>query len=194
MPTPGRPAPHAAPPDADDPEGHRRRTDLAWIRTWQRIRAAMNAVDGRLACTVSAGEAPAAVVHEALAAMVAAPRRMLPVPKLAASLGLTTDETTRLVDRLVEAGFACRRRSSADRRVVFAALTDEGVAHERVSTRQYAEQLQIEMSVLGPARLAELQDIASVLSGWTTEDLGADPGPGTPAPSSGGASIEWGAG
>lgn len=158
--------------------------DLALIGTWQRVRAAINAVDSRLSCALASADAPGALVHEALAVLAAAPRQMLPMSELAEVLGLTTGSVTKLVDRLVAANLTRRQHSSTDRRVVLATLTDEGAAHELLSTGQYAQQLRIELSVLGTARLTQLQDIATVLRAQTTTPAGnppADPFRSTPA-------------
>ena len=152
-------------------------TDHELIRTWQQVRKTMTAVDTRLACALSDAEAPASLVHEALAAIAASPDRMVSMSALAGTLGVSTGGCTKLVDRMIAAGFARRRHSSTDRRIIYAELTESGAGHERTSTGEYAQQLRIELSVLGPDRLAQLRHICEVLQRWdpTPVDVGAPP-------------------
>src|SRR4051812_34485072 len=58
------------------------------------------------------------------------PGRRLPMSRLAAELTMTTGGLTKLVDKLEKAGYIERQSDAGDRRLVFAALTDEG---ERVA-------------------------------------------------------------
>src|ERR1700712_3006421 len=101
---------------------------------------------------------------EALRLLLASDEHRLPMSRLARDLAMTAGGLTKLADRLARDGLIDRRNSSDDRRVVYAALTDKGLnlaSHTleiyRAGLREYV------LSVLSPARLAELADVMRTL-------------------------------
>jgi DNA-binding MarR family transcriptional regulator len=66
--------------------------------------------------------------YEVLIHLDNAPDNRLRMSDLAASVLLSQSGVTRLVDRLERAGHVARRQCGADRRVLYAELTDEGRA------------------------------------------------------------------
>ena len=65
---------------------------------------------------------------DALIRIAGEPEKRLSMNRLCAGTSLTSGGATRLVDRLVEAGFVERQGSKADRRVQFVVLTAQGAA------------------------------------------------------------------
>ncbi len=63
---------------------------------------------------------------DALIRIACEPEKVLTMNGLCAGTSLTSGGATRLVDRLVEAGYVDRKGSKADRRVQLVALTDRG--------------------------------------------------------------------
>ena len=79
----------------------------------------------RLDAAVEAEGVPAqwfAVLHM----LLAAPEHGLPMTVLARDLAMTSGGFTKLVDRMAKDGLVDRRGNAADRRVVHAALTEQG--------------------------------------------------------------------
>lgn len=66
--------------------------------------------------------------YEALIRIRRSPGGFLTMTRLGAEVSLSSGGITRLVDRLVEAGYAERRDCPTDRRSVFVSLTPAGVA------------------------------------------------------------------
>ena len=64
--------------------------------------------------------------YEVLLYLEGAPCSRLTMSDLAGSVLLSQSGVTRLVDRLVQAGFVVREACAEDRRVMYARLTDEG--------------------------------------------------------------------
>jgi DNA-binding MarR family transcriptional regulator len=69
--------------------------------------------------------------YEVLAHLSEAPEGRLRMSDLAAVSVLTPSGLTRVVDRLVKAGFVERQRCGSDARVVYAAVTESGVDRVR---------------------------------------------------------------
>lgn len=68
------------------------------------------------------------VTYDALAWIAAAEEARRPMAELRQGVPLTKSGLTRLVDRLERAGLVERRACATDRRVTYAALTEEGAA------------------------------------------------------------------
>jgi len=89
--------------------------------------------------------------YEVLAHLSEAPGRQLRMSELAAYAVLTPSGLTRLVDKLVRDGLLERRKCGSDARVVFATLTDAGLArleaayptHLRGVRQHYVDQLDV---------------------------------------------------
>lgn len=89
----------------------------------------------------------------------------LPMTTLARKLGITTGGCTKLADRLAREGLVARKHSSDDRRVVYAALTPEGLRMADRWEAQYREAVRRNvLGVLTPAGFATLAEGADLLS------------------------------
>ncbi len=101
----------------------------AWINLLQARDAVVAEVERRLQSEAGISLAE----HEVLFRLVSAPEERLRMFDLATLLLVSKSGVTRLVDRLVQEGWVNRDLSADDRRVVYAALTDEGRAKLRGS-------------------------------------------------------------
>ncbi len=79
---------------------------------------------------------------EALYTLLHADGQRLPMNRLAQNLLMTAGGFTKLADRMARAGLIDRRNSEGDRRVVYAALTDEGRRQARAAERVYRAAIQ----------------------------------------------------
>ena len=105
-------------PDADD---------LALLEQWNALQSGFRRLTEQMLADVDdkVGIAPSS--FQVLWFLLTSPSQSAPMNRLAATLGFTTAGTTKVADRLSEAGLLERRPSPTDRRVVFAALTEQGV-------------------------------------------------------------------
>jgi DNA-binding MarR family transcriptional regulator len=91
--------------------------------------------------------------------------------QLAQTLGFSTAGTTKVADRLVEAGLVERRPSLSDRRVIFAALTETG--------RQVAREAALALAAAVRDRVVE--PLGSEQFASLSAAIGSvDPSPGRP--------------
>ena len=110
------------------------------VADWQRIRAGTAVVQRRLDDAVEAEGVPAqwfAVLHM----LLAAPEQGLPMTVLARDLTMTSGGFTKLVDRMAKDGLVDRRGHASDRRVVHAALTEQGRLAAQHAERVYLDAL-----------------------------------------------------
>jgi DNA-binding MarR family transcriptional regulator len=99
-----------------------------------------------------------------LTLLLAADERRLPMSRIARDLSMTSGGFTKLADRMARDGLIDRRGSSGDRRVVFAALTESGLALAHRADDAYQEFLREQvLGVVTPAEMAELASIAGRL-------------------------------
>lgn len=145
------------------------------IGTWQLFRRSVSGVDAALAAAMPA-PAQSGVFYEALATLAASPERALPMTELASAIAVSTGGLTKLVDRLVHAGFVDRRHSAYDRRVVYASLTDAGAAYERRVTPVYAELLRAYFGPLRRDGVVALRSICRQLESRAATDAGSGAG------------------
>lgn len=91
--------------------------------------------------------------------LLRSPERRMPMSQLARELSMTSGGFTKLADRMGQEGVIDRRNSVGDRRVVYAALTTEGLRIARRAERVYRAALREHvLDVLSPAHLAGLAD------------------------------------
>jgi DNA-binding MarR family transcriptional regulator len=95
--------------------------------------AALRAIDADLA---RAGTIPL-TWYDVLLELNAEPERRLRMNELAGRVVLSRTRVSRLVDEMVAAGFVCKVRDEADRRVVWTAMTESGVRAFRTTAPQY---------------------------------------------------------
>jgi DNA-binding MarR family transcriptional regulator len=110
--------------------------DLALLQQWNQLQGAFRRLNGRLLDDVetSTGVSPSA--FQALWYLVSSPEQTAKMSQLSAVLGFSTAGTTKVADRLAEAGMIERGPSAADRRVILVTLTPHGldVASEAIRT------------------------------------------------------------
>src|SRR6188472_1294126 len=93
---------------------------------WIAISQTHAAVTGRLQEALTAAELPPLPWYEVLATLAEAPEQRLKMGELAEALVITRGGLTKLVDRLVKAGFLERTFCETDRRVSYATLLPAG--------------------------------------------------------------------
>lgn len=103
--------------------------------------------------------------YEVLAHLSEAPEQRLRMSDLAAVSVLTPSGLTRVVDRLVREGYVERQRCQSDARVVYAAVTDAGVARvEQAYPTHLHGVRQHLVDRLTPAQLAAIRDALEPLT------------------------------
>jgi DNA-binding MarR family transcriptional regulator len=137
------------------------------MAAWHALIRAHAQVVRRLEAELEAEQGLSLPAYEVLAHLSEAPERRLRMTELATCAVLTPSGLTRLVDKLVRDGLVERARCGGDARVVYAVLTDAGLArlesayptHLR-GVRAYlidrlgAEQLEALAAALGPLTAA----------------------------------------
>lgn len=86
--------------------------------------------------------------YDAMIRLRRSPGGFTTMTRLAGEVSLTSGGITRLVDRLVDAGYAERRSCPTDRRSVYVALTPVGV--DKVDEATAAHRAGLEQHLLGP--------------------------------------------
>jgi len=102
--------------------------DSAEMAAWHAFIRAHARVVRLLEAELEAEQGLSLPAYEVLAHLSEAPQQRLRMSDLAALSVLTPSGLTRVVDRLVREGYVERARCEADARVVYAVVTDAGVA------------------------------------------------------------------
>ena len=112
-------------------------TDDAGLRAWRSMllayNAAMRAIDTELDRT---GSIPL-TWYDVLLELNAAPGRRLRMQELAARVVLSRTRVSRLVDEMARAGLVTKTQGDADRRSVWAAITEPGIRELRKTAPRY---------------------------------------------------------
>ena len=110
--------------------------DLALLQQWNHLQGAFRRLNGRLLEDVETKTGVAPSAFQVLWYLVSSPEYTAKMSQLSAILGFSTAGTTKVADRLAEAGMIERGPSAADRRVILVTLTDHGleVASEAIRT------------------------------------------------------------
>ena len=139
-------------------------TDEELMTAWQTLQRGVARTHQRILEHVDLG-GRSAMWFSALHLLLNSAERRLPMTTLARELSITTGGFTKLADRMAREGLIDRHASSDDRRVVFAALTEDGLATARTCERQYQEALREHvLGVLSPAIIRALIDAAALLN------------------------------
>ena len=101
--------------------------DLALLEQWNALQSGFRRLTEQMLADVDEKVGIAPSSFQVLWFLLTSPSQSAPMNQLAATLGFTTAGTTKVADRLSEAGLLERRPSPTDRRVVLAALTEQGV-------------------------------------------------------------------
>jgi DNA-binding MarR family transcriptional regulator len=146
--------------------------DVDLVASWDAIVMGFAHTQRRLIASIEAEGLPGPS-FEALRLLLASSDHRLPMSRLARDLTMTAGGLTKLADRLARDGLIDRRNSSDDRRVVYAALTDKGTEIATHTLEIYRAGLREHvLSVLSPARLADLADVMRTLD--SLDDDGSD--------------------
>jgi MarR family transcriptional regulator, 2-MHQ and catechol-resistance regulon repressor len=98
------------------------------ITSWGRLVEAYSFLDRRLGESLEAACGLPMAWFEVLLRLARAEDDQLTMGALAEQVALTSGGVTRLLDRMIKAGYVERRQCPTDRRVVYAALTPAGRA------------------------------------------------------------------
>jgi DNA-binding MarR family transcriptional regulator len=146
------------------------RLDDEAIRDWELIRRVVANLDQRILADLATPDLPEQA-FSVLHALLHAPQRRLSMTQLARHMLMSSGGFTKLADRLGSAGLIDRRGSEGDRRVVFAALTEEGVRLARLAERRYHAALRAHLfRAITPE---QLHTVAAQL-GVLDDEAGAD--------------------
>lgn len=143
--------------------------EFALLQQWHSLHSGIRRLTDDLLGDVEAQQGLAPSSFQALMFLVTAPGQAAPMNQLAAFLGFSTAGTTKVVDRLTEAGLVERRPSDADRRVVYTALTPSGADSVLAASRTLVRALRTRVvEPLGEARFQTTAEaIASITPGTT---------------------------
>jgi DNA-binding MarR family transcriptional regulator len=131
--------------------------------TWDAVVEGVSATQRRLVERIESDGLPGQW-FEVLRLLLNAHDHRLPMNALARHLQMTAGGFTKLADRMARAELIDRRNSSADRRVVYAALTAKGMRRAKEAAGLYEDALRQHVrGVLTPNVLAGLADAAQTL-------------------------------
>lgn len=116
----------AEPVRADGSDECSQVAELALLEQWHGFESGVRRLSEELFADVEAANGLAPSSFRALIFLVTAPGQTAPMNQLSQALGFSTAGTTKVVDRLAEAGLVERRPSHGDRRVTYTALTPAG--------------------------------------------------------------------
>ncbi|PZS20176.1 MAG: MarR family transcriptional regulator [Pseudonocardiales bacterium] len=146
-------------------------SDEDLLANWELITRAVVRTQERVLNRIEVGGL-SSLWFAALHLLLRSSEHRLPMSHLARELSITTGGFTKLADRMGQEGLIDRRNSSGDRRVVYAALTEEGLRVARRSERQYKAALREHvLEVLTAEKLVGLAESAGVLDGAAWADI-----------------------
>lgn len=136
------------------------------LQQWQTLYSGFRRLSDRLLADVESASGVDPASFQVLWFLMTTPQRAAPMNLLARVLGFSTAGTTKVVDRLCEAGFAQRRQSPTDRRVTFAELTPAGMTAAAEVSATLADALHRHLVLpLGAAQVAALATAVGSLDG-----------------------------
>jgi DNA-binding MarR family transcriptional regulator len=148
------------------------------VRRWRVMDSGLRRINGQLMATVRDEVGLPDSLLQVVCFLAESPEQSVPMRELAGLLGFSTAGTTGVVDRLVEAGLVERRPSARDRRVIYAALTEEGLRIATTAVTAMASAMRVHViDVLGTDRVTALEDAVRLL-GDTGHADSDDPGTG----------------
>ncbi|MGW6746145.1 MarR family winged helix-turn-helix transcriptional regulator [Streptomyces sp. NPDC055025] len=137
---------------------------VALLRQWDSLQSGLRRLSEQVLKDVhhSTGLAPSS--FQVLWFLLLAPGQAAPMSELSRTLGFTTAGTTKVADRLCEAGLMERRPHPTDRRVTRAALTPQGRTTATKAALTLADALQERViTTLGLDGLESLADFATLI-------------------------------
>ncbi|WP_327365498.1 MarR family winged helix-turn-helix transcriptional regulator [Streptomyces sp. NBC_01217] len=113
---------------AESAEGCPTAQDAALLLQWHTVQSGLRRLNDQLLADVKRASHAASSSLQVLWYLLTVPEHAAPMNQLSQLMGFSTAGTTKVVDRLSEAGLLERRPSRSDRRVTYAALTPAGLA------------------------------------------------------------------
>lgn len=139
--------------------------ELQLLFQWHALQSGFRQLNTQLLSDVEVSSGMAPSSFQVLWFLLTTPDRSAPMHQVSQLLGFSTAGTTKVVDRLCEAGLVERRPSRTDRRVTFAALTPSGIRTATDASLKLARALrQRIVEPLGEERFVSLADAVSTLS------------------------------
>ena len=135
------------------------------ITAWGLVSEAMTSIGPKLLHGITPdGRDMAGPWFEVLIRLQRTPEYQLPMSRLAREVSLSTGGFTKLADRLEKEGYLERHKCSGDRRVVYATLTDQGLAFIETARARHVERLREHvLTPLGDGGVRQLATIARTL-------------------------------
>jgi MarR family transcriptional regulator, 2-MHQ and catechol-resistance regulon repressor len=124
--------------------------DEPLITSWGRLVEAYSFLDRRLGASLEASCGIPIAWFEVLLRLARAEGDQLTMGALTEQVALTSGGVTRLLDRMVRAGYVERRQCPTDRRIVYAALTPAGRVKVEEAAAVHARDLQEIFTSLAP--------------------------------------------
>jgi DNA-binding MarR family transcriptional regulator len=144
-----------APDDCPTPQ------ELALLERWDLLHTGLRRVTDRLLCDVAHATGLSPSSFRVLCFLLTAPGNVAPMKQLTETLGFTTAGTTKVADRLAEAGLVERRSEPADRRVILTALTEHGRRTATTAARTFAQALR--QRVTGPLGEEQFASLVAII-------------------------------
>jgi DNA-binding MarR family transcriptional regulator len=129
------------------------------ITSWGRLVEAYSFLERRLGASLEATCGIPSTWFEVLLRLARAEDGQLSMGPLAEEVALTTGGITRLLDRMIKAGYVERRPGTTDRRVAFAVLTPAGREKIEEAAAVHARDLQEIFAVFSSAERGTLDDL-----------------------------------
>lgn len=147
------------------------------ITAWGLLHEALNATDPLLLRGIDpSGDDMSGPWFEVLIRLLRSPEHRLPMSRLAREVSLSSGGFTKLADRLAGKGYLTRQACPEDRRVVYAALTPEGLELAEHARSRHVELLREHvLGVLGPDGVERLAEIARHLRDSSNQAEDAEP-------------------
>jgi MarR family 2-MHQ and catechol resistance regulon transcriptional repressor len=133
--------------------------DDALITSWGRLVEAYSFLERRLGRSLEEASGIPSTWFEVLLRLARSEDGQLSMGELAEQVALTTGGVTRLLDRMIRAGYVERRPCPHDRRVAFAALTAAGRKKIEEAAAVHARDLQEIFAPFGPQERRTLDDL-----------------------------------
>ncbi|MFE2093152.1 MarR family winged helix-turn-helix transcriptional regulator [Streptomyces sp. NPDC059460] len=134
---------------AEKTDGCPRAEDAALLLQWNTLHSGLRRLGDQLLEDVERASHSASSSVQVLWYLLTVPDHAAPMNQLSQLMGFSTAGTTKVVDRLSEAGLVERRPSRADRRVTYAALTPAGLAAAAEASTALAAALRRRMAAAG---------------------------------------------
>ena len=149
----------------EDVQGEGRPSDDDLITAWGLVSEAMHTIQPKLLRGITPdGKDMAGPWFEVLIRLQRTPDHRLPMSRLAREVSLSTGGFTKLADRLEKEGYLERHNCAEDRRVVYATLTESGLAFINAARDKHVERLyEYVLTPLGDGGVRQLATIARTL-------------------------------